>query len=853
MITLADCGKQSIALEGEHMRSKAKTVMRYLACMAGFMLSFLGILALSFFMNTRRNMDFISNCTRELAGTTAAHVSDVLEESQNTITSIACLYGQIITSPEADLELLHQLESTSGFDWIRFVDSSGTDHASSGATADVSDRAYFRKGMEGASGLCAVLSSRVNGERLIGCFAPVRYDGKICGVMVGFQSQETISNILKTDLYGYAAPTAIVQSNGTFLGQYQEPDIPLFDTLDGFEAYTSPTQWNQLKTSLSAQEPLTFQFDDPDGKSAGALAPIRGTAWSLIQLFPAEAATFLNQCTNTDGLLIMALALLLFLLFTGILYRVYRQEKSRDAIEAGHSRVNTLLRGLAEDYQCIIDVDLDTEMEEQFRLGPDTELSDWSQGDYRYGHSIANYAKTVVAEKDRERFLECTRLETLRELLEKQKSYYIEYDAVVNDKIRRFQGKFVLSGGGTGHPHLLVSIRDITDAIRELELAKEAAEAANKAKTMFLFNMSHDIRTPMNAILGFTELIERHLDDPNRLAGYTQNIKQAGAYLLELINAVLEMSRIESGNVTLREEPGDVREVVKGLGAIFSDAFARKGIHTEVQVDITHPFICLDRTKIQEIHMNILSNAVKYTPNGGSVFFCLRELPCDRDGFATFESVTRDTGIGISEEFLPHVFDSFAREKTVTENRIPGTGLGLGIVKKYVDLMGGTIAVESKQGEGTAVTIRLTHRIAQLPAKPEEAPAEGCLTGKRVLMAEDNELNAEIAQELLKDLDIQVQWVENGAQCVQAAADAPAGTIDLILMDIQMPVMDGLEATRRIRSLADPSKAGIPIVAMTANAFDEDRQRSLDAGMNDHIGKPIDPEVLRSTLQRLLQ
>ena len=215
--------------------------------------------------------------------------------------------------------------------------------------------------------------------------------------------------------------------------------------------------------------------------------------------------------------------------------------------------------------------------------------------------------------------------------------------------------------------------------------------------------------------------------------------------------------------------------------------------------------------------------------------------------------MTRDTGIGISEEFLPHVFDSFAREKTVTENRIPGTGLGLGIVKKYVDLMGGTIAVESKQGEGTAVTIRLTHRIAQPSAKPEEAPAEGCLTGKRVLMAEDNELNAEIAQELLKDLDIQVQWVENGAQCVQAAADAPAGTIDLILMDIQMPVMDGLEATRRIRSLADPSKAGIPIVAMTANAFDEDRQRSLDAGMNDHIGKPIDPEVLRSTLQRLLQ
>lgn len=835
------------------MRSKTKTIIRYLACLTGFMLSFLGILTLSFYMNSRRNIDFISNCTRELAGTTAAHVSDVLEESQNTITSIACLYGQVISSPEADLALLEQLEITSGFDWIRFVDSSGTDHASSGATADVSDRAYFRKGMEGNSGLCAVLSSRVNGERLIGCYAPVRFGDEICGVMIGFLSQNTLSGILKTDLYGYPAPTAIVQCNGTFLGQYQEPETKPFENIDGFEAYTTPAQWVQLTDSLSSQEPITFQFRDPDGRSAGAMAPIAGTAWSLIQLFPAEAATLLNQRTNTDGLLVMALALLLFLLFTGILYRAYQQEKFQEAMEAGHNRVNTLLRGLAEDYQCIIDVDLNTEMEEQFRLGPDTELSDWSQGDYRYEHSIANYAKTVVAEKDRERFLECTRLEVLREFLERQKSYYIEYDAVINGSIRRFQGKFVLSGAGTGHPHLLVSIRDITDAIRELELAKEAAEAANKAKTMFLFNMSHDIRTPMNAILGFTELIERHLDDPERLAGYTRNIKQAGAYLMELINAVLEMSRIESGNAALRETPGDVREVVDGLGAIFSDAFARKKIHTEIHTDISHPYLYFDLTKIQEIHMNILSNAVKYTPEGGSVFFSLRELPCDRDGFATLESVTRDTGIGISEEFLPHVFDSFAREKTVTENKIPGTGLGLGIVKKYVDLMGGTVTLESKQGEGTVVTIRLTHRIAQPPEASVDLPATGSLAGKHILVAEDNALNAEIAQELLQDFGVQVQWVENGEQCVQTVADAPVGSIDLVLMDIQMPVMDGLEAARRIRSLADSSRAGIPIVAMTANAFEEDRQRSLEAGMDDHIGKPIDPEILRSTLQRFLK
>lgn len=834
------------------MRGKTKTTIRYLACLAGFMVGFLGILLLSFFMNARRNMDFIGNYTREVASTAAFHVSDVLAESQRTIDSIACLYGKAISSPEADLTLLRELESTSGFDWIRFVDRGGTDHASSGETVDVSDRAYFRQGMEGKTGVCAVLFSRVSGEKQIGLFAPVRFEGEICGVMVGFLSQDTIAGILKTDLYDYPAHTAIVQCDGIVLGEYRQADWPASESYADFPEHMDAQQRQLVLGSLSQRQSITFRFDATEGSSTGAVVPIAGTTWSLVLMFPPAATAQLNHRTNADALLVLLMTLMVFLLFTGFLYRTYRQEKNREAFEAGRSRVNTLLRGLAEDYQMIVDVDVRKGTEERFRLGGDSVLPDRAEVNIHYATAVSEYAREMVAEKDRQRFLEGNKLETLLDVLSRQKSCYIEYDAVANGEIRRYQEKFVLSGGDGDQPHLLISIRDITELNRELERAKEAAEAANKAKTMFLFNMSHDIRTPMNAILGYTELIERHRENPDKLGDYTRNIRQAGAYLMELINSVLEMARIESGKAELQEKPGNIREILQGLDAVLAEGFAKKRIRVETLVEITHPWIYVDRTKSQEIHMNILSNSLKYTPAGGSVYLSLRELPDPRPGWLRLETVVRDTGIGISPDFLPHVFDSFTREKTVTENKIPGTGLGLGIVKKYVELMGGTITMESRQGAGTTVTVRIPHRIAQ-PAAPqqEKAPGDG-LVGKRILMAEDNALNAEIAQELLNDLGVASRWVENGESCVKALAEAPSHTFDLILMDIQMPVMNGLEATGQIRKLADPEKASIPIIAMTANAFVEDRQRCLEAGMNDHLGKPIDPELLKKTLLRYL-
>ena len=390
-----------------------------------------------------------------------------------------------------------------------------------------------------------------------------------------------------------------------------------------------------------------------------------------------------------------------------------------------------------------------------------------------------------------------------------------------------------------------------------LEQTAKAAEAANKAKSTFLFNMSHDIRTPMNALLGYSELMKRELTDP-KLLDYQEKMEQSGNLLLSIINNVLDMARIESGKVELDEDYVKIRDIYQGIYKIFQAEAEKKGIHLKMEYDVKHEHVICDETKNREIFLNLISNAVKYTASGGRVTIRITELDCDRKDYVRIRTQVIDTGIGMSEEFLPSLFEAFARERNTTDGKIAGTGLGMPIIKKYIDMMYGTIEVESKQGEGSKFTVTLEYRIAdksyyeQDTEKSSDVDETDRISGKHILLAEDNDLNAEIAQFILEDMGLMVDRVEDGVQCVSRIEQKPAGTYDLILMDIQMPNMDGYRATEMIRGLSDKDKATIPIIAMTANAFEEDRKKALAKGMNGHIAKPVDAEKVEKTICSVL-
>ncbi len=394
----------------------------------------------------------------------------------------------------------------------------------------------------------------------------------------------------------------------------------------------------------------------------------------------------------------------------------------------------------------------------------------------------------------------------------------------------------------------------------KLEIALEKAEDASLAKTRFLNNMSHDIRTPMNVILGYAQLMENELkgkDVPETLE-HLEKLQQSGNLLLSIINNVLDMARIESGKMELDENYCRIDDVRKSLFAVFDEKARKKDIALHYTMNVEHEHVLTDVTKVKEILVNILSNAIKYTPSGGSVMMSVDELPCDEPGYMIVRNRVSDTGIGMSQDYMTKIFDAFTREQNTTKSKIAGTGLGMSIVRKYVDLLGGTIDVESELGKGSTFTVTLKHKIADesyYVKKHIEESGTGSeiLEGRNILLAEDNNLNAEIAEAILECAGLKTERVEDGIQCVNMIEKMPAGTYDMILMDIQMPKMNGYKATQAIRRLPDKEKACIPIIAMTANAFEEDKRDAIAAGMNGHIAKPIQLDKLLSMLAEVIR
>lgn len=387
-----------------------------------------------------------------------------------------------------------------------------------------------------------------------------------------------------------------------------------------------------------------------------------------------------------------------------------------------------------------------------------------------------------------------------------------------------------------------------------LRKSAAAAEAANKAKSAFLFNMSHNIRTPMNAIIGYAELSRNHLHEPDKLSEYLSNIRTCGQKMLSIIDNILEIARIENNQIVLEESICNIEESFNSCIVMFNTAVQEKHQTITVHKQVANPYVYIDSSHLSEIVLNVISNAIKYTGQNGKIDCCLTQKPHEDADWCYMEISIADNGIGMSEEFQAHIFESFSREHSSTISGIEGTGLGMGIVKNLVDLMHGMIEIQSSPGKGSTFTICIPCRTARKeeaePRKSSSDRPQKTLAGKRILLAEDNDLNAEIAIELLSEEGLLVDRVSNGVACVEKLENAAPDFYDLILMDIQMPVMNGYDATRKIRQLEDPFRSSIPIIAMTANAFAEDRQKALFVGMNDHVAKPVDMNVLIPVLEK---
>ncbi len=640
----------------------------------------------------------------------------------------------------------------------------------------------------------------------------------------------------------------------------------LFDIYETSADFASGYSFEKLKNDWeNGQDGYAVYSTESAGATYLYYKAIPDTDWFITSLMRENNINKVVKSGSEDllnssiiMLIVVSVSLIIFFLY--IIISVQKIRKNQNDIEQ-----MKIVGALSNNYSDIFLTDplhdKSSTMKEHGNLH-----TEWNSKFRSYNDSWSRYIEKYVIEEDRKMVLHNIKADIITDKLKNSDEFTFNYRISNNDELHHVQVKFVRLPGEkdrliTGFRYIDVQVKAEEARHKVLQDALDAAQHANRAKTVFLNNMSHDIRTPMNAVIGYTTLAQANTDDKEKVSDYLSKIQISSTHLLSLINDVLDMSRIESGQLNIVEKKVHLPDVVKDLCSIIQADVDSKQLefHAET-VDMVNEDVICDSLRLNQILLNILSNAIKFTKQGGKISFKVIQTSGAPIGFAGYEFRIKDNGIGMSEDFRKHIFEAFTREQTSTVSGIQGTGLGMSITKSIVDIMGGKILVESQPGHGSEFIVELNFRInseEQSPIK-EDAPCSvndksmmqdnPDFSGKKLLVVEDNELNQEIAVEILHGLGFETDIAEDGAAAVEKVRTAADGEYDLILMDIQMPRMDGYEATRRIHALDDPKKASIPIIAMTANAFEEDKQAAFNAGMNGHIAKPIDLSKLKKTL-----
>ena len=818
--------------------------------------------------NRRMTVDRNARYVEDAATQTANRIEDLLIGAENSISAIARLYGQTMEPGRIDTQTLQKLVDDTPFDYIGIVDADGIYTDNRGRQVSVSDRFYFQDGMAGNSGMDIIFNGRLAQENLMIFYAPLWSDGQVTGVLTGRYGESQMRRIIAATYFEEPAMTYLCLPDGTVFSSSdesieQENILTALQTADGADQKTLTA----LKDALENGRSQSLTYKSGQGSNAAYVTRLPGKDWMLLQVFPIRVTNAMLSESNTIAMKLELWLVALFALYILLLLLDNRRQKAKLVLEKQEMR--QIVESTCQLFSRFVLVDMKNDAYEYLKggamqgEGPD----DTGSGDapaptgaYSQLHQYWD-ARVIAEDASVHNYLA---IPAIRQNLTEDTAY-LQYEyRVMEDRIRWTQVSVLCLKREKGIPvSVLMTVQDVTE-LKDAELvnrlameeAYRAAKAANEAKTVFLSNMSHDMRTPMNAIIGYAALLDRDASQPDKVRTYSSKIAASGRNLLDMINNVLDMSKIESGQSALNTAQFSMKELLEELEAAVQPQALEKRQSLEVRsCSLKAERFLGDKLRLSQILLNLLSNAVKYTPKGGHIELSILELPETSGEYAHLCFQVRDDGVGISPEYLTHIFDPFTRENNTTASGILGIGLGLTITRNLVEQMGGTIRAESTQGQGSTFRVELELRYAAQPVQTEApAPRPGAkgLDGRRVLAAEDNDINAEILEALLSREGVVCERTFNGQEALERFRQSRPGYYDAVLMDIQMPVMNGYECARAIRELDRPDAKTIPIVAMTANAFAEDVHSSMDAGMNAHLAKPVDMEKLKDVLENLI-
>jgi len=791
----------------------------------------------------------------------ASRVEDMLEARSTTLNLLSLTVAETITEPWIGKDFLKLLQETSVFDYVEFIDADGLNHNADGVTSDSSDRKNYLNGIQGETGFNVVFNSRITHETIVIFYTPVRFRGEIFGVLNGMFREETLQQAIAVEFFGADARSLICMEDGTVISSYGYGS-QVENLLDGLarEGVVSEEPLSEIQDAFADRSAYCCTARGNSGDISVSLAPI-GEEWMLVQTFPTAVTKQMEASANSTGVKLELRLMAIFLVY--VAYLILTNLSKRRQLTTEKVRLSGIVEGLVPLFARLVIIEPEQQSYEYLKGAP-ADLP--AQGDVA---SLERYMSShYLRNEEEDPSIMPPSLEEVRALLGEGASF-LQYEYRIHWDEECWENVSVLSlRQKDGVPvSLIFAVQDVTSLQRQKDAIQQAlrdayhtAEDLSRAKSDFLARMSHDMRTPMNAVLGMAAIALSHLDDSSRVRDCLEKIDGSGRQLLSLINDVLDMSKIESGGMVLEQAQFDLAAGIREVLEEARSAAVKKDIHLDVDITpLGHRNVLGDSERLGQVLRNLLDNAVKYTPPGGTVTFRARELPSHTSKSGYYEFTVEDTGVGIDPELRARIFEPFVRGEFHPGDL--GTGLGLSIAQTIVKLMNGYIKAESEPGRGSKFTaylfLKLGEGVTPSPGLQKEARPEGAMSimrhaGLRVLLAEDIEINRIITREMLKKAGLLVETVENGAEAAALVQENPPGYYDLIFMDLQMPVMDGYQASQKIRGSGRADLLCIPIVAVSANGFQEDVSRAKDAGMNDLVMKPVDLDRLLAALDKWL-